>query len=53
MKKIAIIVPYFGEFPNYFPLFLNSCRYNPTVDWLLVTDIADPVDYPQNVRVIP
>lgn len=53
MKKIALIIPYFGKFPNYFPLFLNSCRHNPTIDWLLVTDIADPYDYPQNVRVIP
>lgn len=53
MKKIALIIPYFGKFPNYFPLFLNSCRHNPTIDWLLVTDIADHYDYPDNVQVIP
>lgn len=53
MKKIALIIPYFGKFPNYFPLFLNSCRRNPTIDWLLVTDIAEDCDYPENVHVIP
>ena len=53
MKKIALIIPYFGKFPNYFPLFLNSCRHNPTIDWLLVTDIAEGFDYPENVHVIP
>ena len=53
MKKIALIIPYFGKFPNYFPLFLNSCRHNPTIDWLLVTDIAEGFDYPGNVHVIP
>lgn len=52
MKKIALIIPYFGKFPNYFPLFLNSCRHNPTIDWLLVTDNADSYAYPENVRVI-
>lgn len=53
MKRIALIIPYFGKFPNYFPLFLNSCRHNPTIDWLLVTDIAEGFDYPENVHVIP
>lgn len=53
MKKIALIIPYFGKFPDYFPLFLNSCRHNPTIDWLLVTDAAEAHDYPKNVRVIP
>lgn len=53
MKRIALIIPYFGKFPNYFPLFLNSCRHNPTIDWLLVTDIAEPYDYPPNVHIIP
>lgn len=52
MKRIALIIPYFGKFPNYFQLFLNSCRHNPTIDWLLVTDNADPYAYPENVHVI-
>ena len=38
MKSVLFILPYFGKFPNYFQLFLNSCNANPTIDWLLVTD---------------
>lgn len=38
MKKIILIIPYFGEFPNYFDLFLKSCSYNKDIDWLFVTD---------------
>ena len=26
--KIAFILPYFGEFPNYFKLYLKSCEFN-------------------------
>ena len=36
--SIAIVLPYFGKLPNYFPLFLESCRKNPTVNWLFYTD---------------
>lgn len=52
MKKIVLIAPYFGRFPNYFPLFLESCRYNPTIDWLIFTDISVDIDYPTNVHFI-
>lgn len=45
MNKIAIIVAYFGKFPNYFPLWLKSCGKNPTVDFLIVTDQELNVPY--------
>ena len=51
MKSIAFIVPYFGKFPNYFSLWLQSCRNNPSIDWLLFTDCNDKYDYPENVKV--
>lgn len=38
MKTIAVILPYFGKFPNYFQFFLQSCRDNPTVDFHIITD---------------
>lgn len=43
MKKIIFILPYFGKFNKYFPLFLKSCEYNSTVDWLIITD--NQLDY--------
>ena len=52
MQKILIILPYFGKFPSYFPLFLQSCRYNPTMDWLLLTDNTEEYDYPRNINVV-
>lgn len=53
MKKCALILPYFGKFNNYFPLFLKSCGYNQAYDFLIFTDSTEPYNYPQNVHVVP
>lgn len=52
MKSIVIIIPYFGNFPNYFQLFLNSCKFNETIDWVIITDNDSKYDYPPNVRKV-
>lgn len=52
MKKCCFIIPYFGKFPNYFPLFLRSCSYNKDFNWLIFTDDKTPYEYPENVKVI-
>lgn len=51
MARIGIVLPYFGKLPNYFPLFLESCRQNPTVDWLFYTDSIEDMPYPENFHV--
>ena len=38
MNTILVILPYFGKFPNMFPFWLESCRQNDTVNFLIVTD---------------
>lgn len=38
MKSIGIVVPYFGEFPEYFHLWLRSAEMNPSIDFLIFTD---------------
>ena len=51
MKKIALIVPWFGPFRNDFYFWLKSVEYNPTVDFLFFTDqeiIAPPI----NLKVV-
>jgi len=54
MNRIVFIIPYIGTYPWYFPYFLHSCRYNPTVDFLIFTDNDTPeLDVPDNVRIIP
>ncbi len=52
MKSIIFIIPYFGKLPNYFQQFLLSCKFNPTIDFLLLTDDKTEFDYPNNFRVI-
>lgn len=52
MKNLVLILPYFGKFKNYFPLFLKSCATNKTITWLLYTDNEESYDYPSNVTVI-
>lgn len=49
--KICIIGVYFGKFPNYFNLWLKSCKYNPTIDFLIFTD-NKLENLPSNVYVI-
>lgn len=51
MKSICYVVPYFGKLPDSFGLWLMSCRYNPTVNWILFTDDKTEYDYPDNVKV--
>lgn len=51
MRTIAFVIPYFGKLPPMFPLWLASCRQNPSVDFLLFTDDRTAYDYPENVRV--
>lgn len=52
MKKICYIVPYFGKLPNNFQIWLKSCEYNPTVNWLIFTNDNTEYDYPENVKVV-
>lgn len=52
MNKACFIIPYFGKLPNYFQLFLKSCRLNPDFNWLIFTDDNTNYDYPPNVKRI-
>ena len=27
-SKVTFLIPYFGKLPDYFDLFLKSCKYN-------------------------
>ncbi len=51
MKSIVLINCYFGKFPNYFNLFVESCRTNPTINYLFFTDNVIQ-DLPPNITVI-
>ncbi len=52
MKRVAIIVPYYGKFPWYFNYFLHSCIFNSSIDFFIVSDIEYGGALPNNVRFI-
>lgn len=52
MKPCVFIIPYFGKFKNYFPLFLLTCKANPSFNWLIITDSEEKYAYPENVSVV-
>ncbi len=52
MRKLCFIIPYFGELPNYFPLFLKTCEYNPEFNWIIFTDDNRNFEYPANVQKV-
>lgn len=51
MKKILLINCYFGTYPDYFELFLDSCKNNKSIDFLLFTDCKIE-EVPKNVQII-
>jgi hypothetical protein len=51
LKRILVVIPYFGKWPFWMPFFLEGCRCNSTIDWLLFSDCGTPAGCPPNVRV--
>ena len=51
MNKIVFLLPYFGKLPDNFKLWLKSCKYNTSVDFIVITDDKTNYDYPSNVIV--
>ncbi len=49
---MIVIVPYFGRWPEWFPLTLASCRANPTIEWVFYTDCEIPARPPPNTRFV-
>jgi len=50
--RVLIIIPYFGSCPEWIDYFLQSCRYNPSVTWLIYSNIDKPDNCPSNVFFI-
>lgn len=49
--SICIIGVYFGILPEWFQLWILSVKYNPTIDFLIVTDQSINTDL-KNLRII-
>lgn len=50
--KICFVIPYFGTWPFWFPFFLESCRSNPDINWILYSDCTTDERIPENVKII-
>lgn len=47
MARVAQIIPYFGHWPLWMPLYLHSCGRNKMVDFIFFTDCEVPsIIYP-------
>jgi len=51
MGRIALIIPYFGTFPNCLSFFLESVAHSPILNVLIFTDETIALTLPANVTV--
>ena len=53
-NKVCYIFPYYGKFPNYFDLWLESVRHNAHIaDFYIITDSDFPFStIPSNVFLV-
>lgn len=49
MKRLILICPWFGAWPPWINFFIESCRHNPDIDWLIFTDQDAPENSAPNV----
>ncbi|MBN2489638.1 MAG: hypothetical protein JXQ29_02170 [Planctomycetes bacterium] len=52
MRRIVMLMPHFGRWPEWIDIYLETCRHNPTVDWIFFTDCGRPANRPANVRFV-
>jgi hypothetical protein len=50
--KIVVLICYYGRFPWYFRYFLQSCQFNPTIDFIIFTDTSYEYELPGNVSFV-
>lgn len=53
-NQIALLLPYFGKFPSYFQLWLDSAELNKdSIDYILITDQnMDEYRIPDNIFIV-
>lgn len=51
--SIALLTCWYGDYPWYFQYFIKSCAYNPTVDFIIITDNTATIpNKPDNVKIL-
>jgi hypothetical protein len=47
-----MMIPYFGRWPAWIDLFVESCKWNPSIRWRLFTDCGTPANRADNVDFV-
>jgi len=50
--SLILLVPYFGHWPEWMDLFVESCKWNRDVRWRLYTDCGEPDNRADNVEYV-
>lgn len=52
-NSIVVITCWYGKYPWYLPYYLHSCAFNPSIDFIIITDNKEkPDNVPENVKII-
>lgn len=50
LNRLLLICPWFGKWPAWINFFIESCKHNPDVEWLIPTDQQSPENTSSNVK---
>ena len=48
--RIVVLIPWFGAWPEWIDFFVESCRANSKIDWIIFGDSDPPQNRSRNVR---
>jgi hypothetical protein len=51
-KTLVVLMPWYGPWPDWIELYLESCKWNPTVNWVFFSDQPKPNNVANNVRYV-
>lgn len=51
-RPLILLIPYFGRWPVWIEFFIESCKWNPDVQWLIYTDCGRPQNAAANVTFV-
>ncbi len=51
-RPLIMLIPYFGHWPAWIELFVESCKWNPEIHWRIYTDCGRPQNDAPNVEFV-
>ena len=51
-NSIVVLITFFGNKPWYFEYFVHSCKYNPSIDFIIFTDLRIETSLSKNIKII-